>query len=422
MWQKLVQAWKIKDVRNNLIFVIAMMALFRFLASIPLPGIDVAALQRYMESNQVLGMFNMFSGGTLENFSVVAMGVAPFITASIVFQLLGMIFPKIEEMQKDSEQGRQKISQWSRMLTVPLAVIQAFGLIAIFKASSVQIVRDMDLFHFIVLITTVTAGTVFLMWIGELITEKKVGNGTSLLIFAGIVSGMPSMIQRALISYDSSQLVTWIGYGVAAIVTIVGVVFITEAQRNVPVQYARQVRGMGGGVASNLPLRMLMAGVIPIIFAVSMLIFPTVVAQFFMQAKTAWVAEGARWVLVTLQNQTVYAAFYFVLVVAFTYFYTSIVFKPVQIAENLQKQGGFIPGIRPGSPTSEYLQSVINRITLPGSLFLGAIAVLPVLIQNYTGTQAFAIGGTSLLIVVSVVIESMKQIESHVTMREYDAY
>lgn len=422
MWQKLLQAWKIKDVRNNLIFVIAMMALFRFLASIPLPGIDVVALQRYMESNQVLGMFNMFSGGTLENFSVVAMGVAPFITASIVFQLLGMIFPKIEEMQKDSEQGRQKINQWSRMLTVPLAVIQAFGLIAIFKASSVQIVRDMDLFHFIVLITTVTAGTVFLMWIGELITEKKVGNGTSLLIFAGIVSGMPSMIQRALISYDSSQLVTWIGYGAAAIITIVGVVFITEAQRNVPVQYARQVRGMGGGVASNLPLRMLMAGVIPIIFAVSMLIFPTVVAQFFMQAKTAWVAEGARWVLVTLQNQTVYAALYFVLVVAFTYFYTSIVFKPVQIAENLQKQGGFIPGIRPGSPTSEYLQSVINRITLPGSLFLGAIAVLPVLIQNYTGTQAFAIGGTSLLIVVSVVIESMKQIESHVTMREYDAY
>lgn len=398
------------------------MALFRFLASIPLPGIDVAALQRYMESNQVLGMFNMFSGGTLENFSVVAMGVAPFITASIVFQLLGMIFPKIEEMQKDSEQGRQKINQWSRMLTVPLAVIQAFGLIAIFKASSVQIVQNMDVFHFVVLITTVTAGTVFLMWIGELITEKKVGNGTSLLIFAGIVSGMPSMIQRALISYDSSQLMTWVGYGVAAVVTIVGVVFITEAQRNIPVQYARQVRGMGGGVASNLPLRMLMAGVIPIIFAVSMLIFPTVIAQFFLQAKTVWIADGARWVLATLQNQTVYAIAYFALVVVFTYFYTSIVFKPDQIAENLQKQGGFVPGIRPGLPTAEYLQSVINRITLPGSLFLGAIAVLPILIQNATGTQAFAIGGTSLLIVVSVVIESMKQIESHVTMREYDAY
>lgn len=422
MWQKLVQAWKIKEVRNNLIFVIAMMALFRFLASIPLPGINVAALQRYLETNQILGMFNMFSGGTLENFSVVAMGVAPFITASIVFQLLGMIFPKIEEMQKDSEQGRQKINQWSRMLTVPLSVIQAFGLIAILKASSVQIINNMSVFQFVTLITTVTAGTVFLMWIGELITEKKVGNGTSLLIFAGIVSGLPSMMQRAFISYDSSQLMTWVGYAVAAVVTIVGVVFITEAQRNIPVQYARQVRGMGGGVASNLPLRMLMAGVIPIIFAVSMLIFPTVIAQFFVQAKSAWVADGARWVLMVLQNQTVYAALYFALVVIFTYFYTSIVFKPDQIAENLQKQGGFIPGIRPGTPTSEYLQHVINRITLPGSLFLGAIAVLPVLIQNYTGTQAFAIGGTSLLIVVSVVIESMKQIESHVTMREYDAY
>ena len=422
MWQTLTQAWKIKEVRNSLIFVGLMMVLFRFLANLPLPGIDVAALQRFIESNQVLGLLNLFSGGTLQNFSVVAMGVAPYITASIIFQLLGMIVPKIEEIQKDGEAGQQRINQWTRLATIPCAIIQSIGLIALMHSSSMQIMTNTSLMNYIVMIFTVTAGTVFLMWIGELMTERKVGNGTSLLIFAGIVSRLPSVVQQAYAGYDSSQLLTWAGYALMIVVTVVGVVFITEAQRNIPIQYARQVRGMGGGVASTLPLRVLMAGVIPIIFAVSFLIFPTMVAQFLLQAKTVWVAGAARWVVATLQNQTIYGTCYFLLVVLFTYFYTSVIFKPDQIAENLQKQGGFVPGIRPGEPTSSYLQHVITRVTMAGALFLGLIAVLPIIIQQFSGTKAYAIGGTSLLIVVSVVIESMKQIESHVTMREYDVY
>ncbi|MFA5130185.1 MAG: preprotein translocase subunit SecY [Patescibacteria group bacterium] len=422
MWNTLVQAWKIKEVRNSLIFVGLMMVLFRLFANIPLPGIDVAALKHFIESNQALGMLNLFSGGTLESFSVVAMGVAPYITASIIFQLLGMIVPKIEEIQKDGEAGRAKINQWTRLATVPLAIIQSISIISLMRSSSTRIMTDTSLLTYVGIVMTVTAGTVFLMWIGELITERKVGNGISLLIFAGIISGLPSTLSNAYASYDSSQLMMWLGYAAMAVVTVLGVVFITEAQRNIPIQYARQVHGMGGGVSSSLPLRILMAGVIPIIFAVSFLIFPTMIAQFLLQAKTAWVADAARWVVTTLQNQTIYGALYFILVVAFTYFYTSVIFKPDQIAENLQKQGGFVPGIRPGEPTAQYLQHVITRVTMAGSLFLGAIAILPIIIQAFNGTTAYAIGGTSLLIVVSVVIESVKQIESHVTMREYEVY
>ncbi|MBD3251778.1 preprotein translocase subunit SecY [Candidatus Uhrbacteria bacterium] len=422
MWQKLLQAWKIKEVRNSLLFVVLMMVLFRFLANIPLPGVDIVALKQFFASNQVLGLLNLFSGGTLENFSVIAMGVAPFITASIIFQLLGMIVPKIEELQKEGEAGRQKITQWTRITTIPLAIIQSIGIISLMNSSPVPILTRQDPLFYVTIVMTVTAGTIFLMWIGELISEKKVGNGISLLIFAGIVSSLPSTIQRALVTYDPSQLMTWLSYIGIAVITVVGVVFISEAQRNVPIQYARQVRGMGSGVATHMPLRVLMAGVIPIIFAISLLIMPTMVGQFFLTAKTPWIAEAARWLLTILQNQLIYGALYFLLVVGFTYFYTAVIFKPEQVAENLQKQGGFIPGIRPGVPTADYLQHVINRITFAGSIFLGLIAVLPVAMQASTGSSTFAIGGTSLLIVVTVIIESVKQVESHVTMREYDVY
>ena len=425
MWDKLIQSWKIPEVRNGLLFVLAMMVLFRVTAHIPLPGVDVVALRNFFASNQVLGLLSLFSGGTLESFSVVAMGIAPYITASIVFQLMGMIFPQIEEIQKDGEQGRQKINQWTRLATVPLAIIQSFSLIALLRSTGTGILTRTDAFHLVTLIITVTAGTVFLMWIGELISERKVGNGISLLIFAGILAGLPSIIQRAFVTYDSSQLVSWVMYGVIALATVVGVVFISEGQRNVPVQYARQVRGVGtssGGVATHLPLRVNMAGVIPIIFAISFLIFPSVIGQFFAQARTSWVADAANWLVVTMQNQLVYGAAYFLLVVGFTYFYNSIIFKPDQVAENLQKQGGFIPGIRPGPPTASYLESVLRRVTLAGALFLGVIAVMPVFMQAWTGNTQLLIGGTSLLIIVSVVIESVKQIESQVTMREYDAY
>lgn len=425
MWDKLLQVWKVKEVRNGLLFVLGMMVIFRVTANIPLPGIDLVALKRLFDTNQALGLLNLFSGGTIRSFSVVALGVAPYITASIIFQLLGMMFPSIEEIQKDGEAGQRRINQWTRMLSIPLAIIQAFGLLQILRQSSVPVLTTTSTLHIVMIICAMTGGSMFLLWIGELITEKKVGNGISLLIFAGIVAGLPGLLSQTFTVFDSSQYFTLAVYAVVFFVTIAGVVFVSEGQRNVPVQYARQSHGMSGsvgGVASSLPLRVNMTGVIPIIFAVSLLLFPTVIAQFFTQARSAWLAQAAAWVLVTFQNQVVYGVLYFSLVVLFTYFYTTIVFQPERIAENLQKQGGFVPGIRPGRPTSEYLLSVINRITLGGALFLGAVAVLPIIAQSFTGSRTLAIGGTSLLIVVSVVIESIKQIQSQLTMREYDVY
>lgn len=425
MWDKLLQAWKTKEVRNGLLFVFALMVLIRVCGHVPLPGIDLAALRRFFEANQVLGMLSLFSGGTVTNFSVVAMGVAPYITSSIIFQLLGMIIPKLEEMQKEGEQGRKRIQQWTRYATVPLGLVQSFGLISILNQSQMRILTQTDPLHMAALMCTVTAGTVFLMWLGELMSEKKVGNGVSLIICAGILASLPQAASRFMATYDSSQWLYIVLYAAVAVLTVVGVVFVNEAVRNIPVQYARQVRGSGslsGGVATHLPLKLTMAGVIPIIFAISMLLLPSVVAQFFAQARTEWLAAAARWLLVTLQNQWIYGGMYFFLVGAFTYFYTSVIFHPDKIAENLQKQGGFVPGIRPGKPTSDYLGAVINRLNLFGAAFLGGIAVLPLVVQGTGGMQSMAIGGTSLLIVVSVIIESVKQIEAQVTMRQYDAY
>lgn len=425
MWEKLFQAWRVKEVRNGLLFVLAMMVVFRIAANIPLPGIDLVALQRFFEASQLLGLLNLFSGGTIRNFSIVALGVAPYITASIIFQLLGMIVPRIEEIQKDGEAGQRRINQWTRLVTVPLAIIQSFSLIGLMKQSQFAIIRSSNPLYLVAIVCTLTAGTIFLMWIGELISEKKVGNGLSLLIAAGILAGLPSSASQFLSTFDQAQYLTIALYAAIGIVTVLGVVFVTEGQRNIPVQYARQTRGQGvalGGVASSLPLRVNMVGVIPIIFAVSMLLFPNLIAQFLSRARSEWVASAARWITLTLQNQAVYGVLYFVLVVGFTYFYTSVVFHPEQVAENLQKQGGFVPGIRPGRPTSEYMEYIINRITLGGALFLGVIAIMPILAQGLTGATQLALGGTSLLIVVSVVIECVKQIEAQATMREYDAY
>lgn len=424
MWERIQAIWRVKEVRNGLIFVAAMMVVFRFAAHIPLPGIDLQALNRYFQANQVLGLLNLFSGGTIRTFAIVALGVAPYITASIILQVLGMIVPRLQEIQKEGEQGQRRINQWTRLLTVPFAILQSFSLIQLLRQSQFQVLTQTDWLHTATLVATVTAGTVFLVWLGELISEKKVGNGISLLIFAGILAGMPTAVSQMFVTYDQSQLMSYLVFAAIGIITVFGVVFITEGQRNIPIQYARQVRGQStsNGSASSLPLRVNMTGVIPIIFAISMLLFPSLVAQFFLQARTVWVAQAAQWTITILQNQLVYGIAYFVLVVAFTFFYTSVVFHPEQIAENLQKQGGFILGIRPGKPTADYLQAVINRLNLIGALFLGAIAVLPVVAQVTGGSQALSVGGTSLLIVVSVVIESVKQIEAQLTMREYDAY
>jgi len=423
MASKLKQILKIKDVRNSILFVLGMLVVFRFAAHIPVPGIDASSLVDFFQSNQFLGLLNVFSGGTLENFSIVALGVAPYITSSIIFQLLTMIVPRLEEMQKDGEAGRQKINQYTRLLTLPLAALQAYGLITIFRQQVTGFAIDLSTWEFMLAIVTMSAGTVFLMWIGELISERHIGNGISLLIFAGIIAGLPTFVQRSIVTFDRSQIITMVLFGAAAILTIVGVVIINEAQRKIPVQYAKHVRGKGsmGGVKSFLPLRVNMAGVIPIIFAISIVLFPPMIAQFFINARTEWIADFANWVIIVFQNQLFYGIIYFALVFGFTYFYTAVIFHPDQIADNLQKQGGFIPGIRPGNTTAEYLNRIANRILLAGALFLSAIAVMPLAMQQFTGSQMMVIGGTSILIIVSVVVEMVKQVESQITMREYDS-
>ena len=421
MLEKINQIWKTKDLRNKILFVLGMLLVFRLAAHIPIPGVDVSALREVFAGNQILGLMNLFSGGGMENFSIIMMGVAPYITSSIIFQLLGMIVPSMEEMQKD-EMGRQKINNWTRWLTVPLAAVQAFSMIRLLQNSSTRILPNVTPVDMILIILTITAGTVFLMWIGELISEKKVGNGISLLIFAGIVSKLLTSVQQLSVNMDATQIYTLVGFAIIAIITIIGVVIVNEGQRNIPVQYARQVRGQRsfGGTSTHLPLRVNMAGVIPIIFAISIILIPTMMAQLFLQTKTAWLASAAQNTLYLFQNQLFYGIVYFVLVVGFTYFYTEVVFHPDQIAENLQKQGGFIPGIRPGTQTRDYLTGITRKIILAGALFLGVIAVMPLAVRYFSGIQSLALGGTSLLIVVSVVIETVKQIESQMTMHEYE--
>lgn len=417
---KLAKIWKSPEIRNSILFVLAMLVIFRAAAHIPIPGVDPEALRRFFSSNEILGLLNLFSGGGMQNFSIVMMGVGPYITSSIIFQLLTMLIPSLEQMNKE-ESGRQKINMWTRWATVPFAMMQAYAMITLLRNSNTGIIGNLSLFDYTSIILTVTAGTIFLMWIGELISEKKIGNGISLLIFAGIIAGLPTAINQVFVNYDASMLFTLIAAIAVVIVTIVGVVVINEGQRNIPVQYARQVRGNRafGGSSSHLPLRVNMAGVIPIIFAISVILFPSMIAQFFVNAASPKLAAAAQWVLAITQNQLVYGIAYFLLVFAFTYFYTEIVFRPAEISENLQKQGGFIPGIRPGKPTADYLASITRKIILVGALFLGVIAILPLIMRYFTGIQSLTIGGTSLLIIVAVVIETVKQIEAQLSMREY---
>jgi len=417
--EKLVQIWKIKDLRNKLFFILLMLFVFRLAANIPIPGVNSEVLKNLFQSNQMLSLLNLFSGGGMSRFSIVMMGVSPYITSSIIFQLLSMIIPSLEEMQKD-ESGRQKINMWTRWFTFPLSMLQSYGMITILKKTAPNIIDNVDSFHLFSVILIVSAGTIFLMWIGELITEKKFGNGISLLIFAGIVSGVPQAIQQMFLTFDKSNILTLIFFVGVAIVTTIGVVIISEGQRNIPIQYARQVKGRDVVGNSHLPLRVNIAGVMPIIFAISIVMFPPMLAQFFVNAKTAWLAIFASKIIALFNNQIFYAFIYFLLVFGFTFFYTEIIFKPDQIAENLQRQGGFIPGIRPGQATVQYLSNTIYKIVLAGALFLGLIAILPLIIKYFTGMQFLAIGGTSLLIVVSVVIETVKQIESQLTMRNYE--
>lgn len=410
--------FKTKELRNGLLFILFAVTLFRVVAHIPVPGIDASGIAALLQGNQYLGLLNVFSGGTLENFSLVALGVAPYITASIIFQLGGMIFPSLEEMQKE-EQGRQKINRWTRYATVPLAALQGYGLLKIFSQQGPLAVAGFSLsgFELLVALSSMVAGTVFLLWLGEMISERKMGNGISIMIFAGIISSLPSFLGQTVATYSADQLVNIIIFAALAIVTIVAVVVVGEAVRNIPMQYAR---GMSQKVTSVLPLRINMGGMIPIIFALSMIVMPPLLAQFFTTARSEFVRNAATWLIALFGNQTFYGIAYFVLVFSFTFFYASIIFRPEQVAENLQKQGGFIPGIRPGEQTVAYLGWVVNRILLAGAVFLGAIAILPVIVQAITNNQNLVVGGSSVIIVVSVVIDIVKQVESQLTMREFD--
>ena len=423
MRHTLSKIWKTKDLRNSVLFVLAMLAIFRLAAHIPIPGVDPLALKEFFASNQILGLLNLFSGGGMENFSIVMMGVAPYITSSIIFQLLAMIVPSLEEMQKE-ESGRQKINMWTRYAAVPLAALQAYSMIALLRNSSLGILTDVSAWQLTSMIITITAGTIFLMWIGELISEKNIGNGISILIFSGIVASLPTTLQQLFVTFDSSQLFTLIGFLVIAILTVVGVIIISEGQRNIPVSYARQIRGNRafGGSNTHLPIRVNMAGVMPIIFAISVVLFPPMIAQFFLNARSAWIVSAAQWTIDFFNNQLIYGIIYFILVFGFTYFYTEVIFHPERIAENLQKQGAFIPGIRPGKHTEDYLSNITYKIIFFGALFLALIAILPLIMRYFTGVQALALGGTSLLIVVSVVIEIVKQIEAQLSMRDYEGY
>jgi len=429
MWQTLIKIFKLEDLRNRIIFTILILFGIRFLAHIPIPGADLPALQEFFNRNKIFGLLNMFSGGTMESFSIVMMGVAPYINASIIMQLLTMIVPSIEALSKEGERGRQKLNQWTRWLTVPLAALQAYGMVLLLNRGQQKILADIVPFELLVIIVVITGGTIFLMWLGELISERGIGNGISLIIALGIIADLPSRIgatYAAAVAQPSLEKIVAIIFVVLVfLIVIAGIVFINEGQRNIPISYAKRVRGMRmyGGVDTFLPLRVAQAGVIPIIFALSLMLFPGVIANFFTNARTLWLADFAKFLTKALTPTSfVYMVFYFLLVLGFTYFYTAIILNPKNISENIQKQGGFIPGIRPGRQTAIYLSGIINKITLVGALFLGVIAVLPLIIDRQFPYINLVVGGTGLLIVVSVVLETARQIEAQLLMRAYEKY
>ncbi len=422
MLNRFLSAFKIPEIRNKIAVIAGLLLVFRLMANIPLPGIDHARLLELFNSNQLLGFLNIFSGGGLDNLSIVMLGVGPYITATIVMQLLTMIFPNLKALYyEEGALGRAKFNRWSLYLTIPLAALQSYGLLNLLSRQN--IFTHFDAYTIITSVVIATAGSMVLVWIGNMISKQKIGNGVSLIIFAGIVSQLPQVVRTAIVSYDSSVLATYVAFAVLSVIIISGVVFVTEGERKVPVSYAKRVRGnkMYGGVATYLPLRVNQAGVIPIIFAISVLLFPQFLAQIVAVISKDFSARLNDWVQYIFNNQAIYGLFYFILVVIFTYFYTMVTFDPKEISKNLQQAGGFIPGIRPGQPTSEFLSKLLNRITFFGAVFLGLIAVLPNITQGLTGIQRLSIGGTALLIVVSVALETMKQIESQLIVREYDA-
>jgi len=417
---RILKLFKVPDLRNKVFFILGLLVVSRLAAAVPVPGIDASRIKDFFQNNQLFGLISAFTGGGLDSFSIVMLGLGPYITASIIMQLLTMIFPSLEQMYKyEGEAGRQKFNQYSRLLTVPLAMVQGYAFMTLLSRQGV--IGGMDAATWASSLLVIAAGSVFLMWLGELISEKNLGNGVSLMIFAGIVASFPTVLRQTLSTYTSQQLFSYVGFIIVALVVIAGVVYLTEGQRNIPINYARRIRGskVFGGVSTYLPMRVNNAGVMPIIFALSILLFPGMIASFFSTSSIAFIASFAKAINGFIQNQLAYGLLYFFLVVLFTYFYTAVTFDPKSISENIQKQGGYIPGIRPGPPTSQFLLNLLNRVTLVGAIFLGVIAVLPNIVQGFSGITTFTIGGTSILIVVSVILETMKAADAQLSMYEY---
>ncbi len=413
MLNKIKQILRTKELRNKIFFVFGMLMVFRLMANIPIPGIDIFRIQEFFAQNQFFGMLNLFTGGALDKVSIIMLGLGPYITATIILQLLTMIIPQLEKLYKEEgEQGRQKFNQYARLATPIFAAVQSYGMLFFLKSQG--LIGEMGGFELLTSILAVAGGTVILMWIGELISEKGIGNGVSLLIFAGIVADIPNNIRQAFISYDPSQLVPYILFVISSILIIGAVVLVNEGRRNVPVSYAKRVRGnkMYGGVSTYLPMSLNPSGVIPIIFAMSLLMLPSMLGTFL---KIEFLTK-------MFSNMWIYGITYFILVFLFTFVYTAVTFDPKNIATNLQKMGGFIPGVRPGQPTEDFIQSVLNKLLVIGATFLGTVAITPLIIQGLTNIKhfTFMIGGTALLIIVSVVLDTIKQINAQLEMYEYD--
>ncbi len=409
----------LKDLRNKLLFTALIILIYRVLSHIPLPGVDTLGLQNFFENNQVLGMLDLFSGGSISRFSLVMLGVGPYITSSIVFQLLTMAIPSLEALQKEGQYGREKINQYTRYLAVPLAIVEAFGLVRVLQSQNVlSALTTADL---TLVIASATAGSIFLMWLGEILSEKGVGNGLSMIISVGIIAGLPAQVAATGQIIETQYLIAF--EIIAAFIAMIAfIVFVNEAERRIPISYARRIRAGRslGKIDSYLPVKANAAGVIPIIFATSLLVVPNVIAQMLQTASNESLKQFATKITVLFSNNLFYAITFFVLVFLFTFFYTSVIFQPKQIAENLQKQGGFIPGIRPGGQTADYLGSIIYKITFPGALFLSIVALFPIILKQTTGIDSLSIGGTGILIIVSVTLEFVRAIKAQLAMRSYD--
>jgi preprotein translocase subunit SecY len=424
VFEALVNAFRAPDIRRRILFILGMLIIVRMLAHVPVPGVDRDQLENFMGNNDFFQLLNLFSGGGLQNLSIIALGVNPYINASIIMQLMTGVVPRLQQLSREGEYGRSKINSYTRYLTVPLAVLQAYGWLALLHNSNVVPEFDVTSFTTLTQIITFTAGTLLLMWIGELITERGIGNGISFIIFAGIVAGIVPALGTFLASPDLAAGIAFTLLGIAAVAVIV---YVQEGQRRIPIQYASRVRGrrMYQGGATFLPLRVNQAGVIPIIFAVSILIFPVQMATYF-SASGGLIEEISEVIITWLsQGSPLYAITFFLLVVGFTYFYTAFTFKPDETADQLRKNGGFIPGIRPGAPTRDYLAKVVFRISFAGAIFLGTVAVSPIIVGAFFQGSVvgnFALGGTALLIVVSVVVETMKQLEAQLMMRNYEGF